>query len=381
MKKCLVLPDSFKGTMTSIEVCDIMENRIINTFPDCEVITIPIADGGEGTVDSFLYALGGKKISVRVKGPNFEETDSFYGMIDKTAIIEMAAAAGLQKAGKDPNPAKTTTYGVGQLMEDAINRGCKNIVLGLGGSCTNDAGAGAAAALGTRFYHHSGELFIPTGETLNQISHIDISGTRDLLEGIELTAMCDIDNPLYGENGAAYVYAPQKGADEEMVKMLDEKLRQLSETILKSLKIDIGMKKGAGAAGGMGAGAEVFLGAKLKKGIDMILDMIRLEDILKNCNMIFTGEGRFDKQSLNGKVVMGIARRAKPMNVPVVVITGEIGEGIKPAYDLGISAIFSTNRKALPFDIVKQSCKSDLIASMDNVLGLIKEVENFSDRF
>jgi glycerate kinase len=374
MKKCLVIPDSFKGTMTSIEVCSIMNAAILKHFPDCEVISIPIADGGEGTVDCFLQAFGGEKISIKAKGPFFEEIKSFYGITGKTAIIEMAAVAGLSKVEGNPDPAKTTTYGVGQLIEDAVKRGCNEIILGLGGSCTNDAGAGAAAALGTKFYNDSKETFIPTGETLGKVCLIDISETKKFLEGCHISVMCDVDNPLIGKTGAAHVFAPQKGADEKMVKMLDEQLYLFSKTIQSSLNIEIGMKKGAGAAGGMGAGAEAFLGADMKRGIDMILDLIQFEDILKDCDMIFTGEGKIDEQSLGGKVVIGISNRVKKVHIPVIAVVGEIGGGVSPAFDLGVSAIFSTNHRAIPYEEAKKDCRKNLSIAMDNILRLIKTV-------
>ena len=376
MRKCLIIPDSFKGTMSSIEVCGIMRAEVIKRFPACEVITVPVADGGEGTVDCFLQALGGEKIELIVKGPYFEQTKAFYGITGRTAIIEMAAASGLAKVEGNMNPAKTTTYGVGQLIEDALEKGCTEIILGLGGSCTNDAGAGAAAALGTKFYDHSGQSFIPVGETLGRVSRIDNSETDKILTGISLTVMCDVDNPLIGMSGAAYVFAPQKGADAEMVAMLDEQMRLFSETIRTSLNIDLSMRKGAGAAGGMGAGAEAFLGAEMKSGIDMILDMIRYEDILKDCDIIFTGEGKLDEQSLSGKAVIGVASRAKQMNVPVIAVVGAIGDGIAPAYDRGISAIFSTNHKAVPYETAAKECRKNLALSMDNILRLLRTAGN-----
>ncbi len=371
MKRCLVIPDSFKGTMTSIEVCSIMSAEILKHFPDCDIISVPIADGGEGTVDCFLKALEGVKIPIRVKGPFFEEIDAFYGIIGKTAIIEMAAVVGLDKGKGELNPAKATTYGVGQLIADAVKKGCTDIILGLGGSCTNDAGAGAAAALGTKFYNSEKETFVPTGGTLGSVKYIDISETEKILRGCRLTVMCDVDNPLFGKSGAAYVFAPQKGADAEMVKMLDEQLYLFSKTIQSSLNIDISKRKGAGAAGGMGAGAEAFLGADMKKGIDMILDVIHFEDIVKDCDMIFTGEGKIDTQSLGGKVVIGISNRAKLMNVPVIAVVGEIGGGIDPAYDMGVSAIFSTNHRAVPYEVAKKECRKNLSMAMDNILRLI----------
>ena len=374
MKKCLVIPDSFKGTMTSIEICDIMKERILHHFPDCEVITMPIADGGEGTVDCFLHVLGGKKIFTRVKGPLFEDMETFYGISGQMAVIEIASVVGLSNVGKNYNLEKATTYGVGQLIEDAIHNGCKEIVLGLGGSCTNDGGAGAAAALGTKFYNDLGETFIPTGENLGRVIFIDVSKTREILKDCKITVMCDVDNPLYGKMGAAYVFGFQKGADNHTVQMLDEQLRKFSDTIKRILNIDVSMTKGAGAAGGMGAGAIAFLNAEIKSGIKMTLDISNFEKELKDCDLIFTGEGKIDTQSLRGKVIIGIAKRAKKMNVPVIAVVGDIGDDIEAAYDLGVNAIFSTNQKAIPFDLEKKRCKRDLFMTMDNIMRYTKTV-------
>ena len=262
MKKFLLIPDSFKGTMSSSEICSIMKKAILNNYNDAEVISIPVADGGEGSVDAFLTAVGGEKISVKVKGPYFEDITSFYGIIDngKTAVIEMAACAGLPLVEDKANPCKTTTYGVGQLIANAVERGCKKIIIGLGGSCTNDGGAGAAAALGVVFTDKAGKSFVPVGGTLKDIEHIDKSKLLPALKQVEVVTMCDIDNPLFGESGAAYVFAPQKGATPEMVKELDFGLRHLDKKIQSDLNLSLSELKGAGAAGGMGCGMVAFLG-------------------------------------------------------------------------------------------------------------------------
>lgn len=221
--KVILIPDSFKGTMSSIQACEQMHAAVLSVFPNAEVISIPIADGGEGSVDAFLAALGGEKRMLRVQGPNFCEIDSFYGLLDggRVAVIEAAACAGLTLAGELSDPAITTTYGVGQIIDHAIQNGCRRIFLGLGGSATNDGGAGMAAALGSSFINSGGEAFIPVGGTLKEISRIDISGLTRRVEGIEIIAMCDVDNPLLGENGAARVFSPQKGASPEMVEELE----------------------------------------------------------------------------------------------------------------------------------------------------------------
>jgi glycerate kinase len=328
MKKIILIPDSFKGTMGSAEICSIMEEVIRIHYPQAEVISIPVADGGEGSVDAFLSAMGGEKITLPVKGPYMEDIEGFYGIIDGggTAVIEMAAAAGLPLAGDRLNPAKTTTYGVGQLMADAARRGCTRIIMGLGGSATNDFGAGAAAGAGIQFYDGAGESFIPTGETLSRIVRIDKSGVPPELAAAEIVTMCDIDNPLCGPGGAAAVFGPQKGADPAMVEFLDGQLRAVSETVKRELGVDVIALPGAGAAGGMGGGMAAFFGSRLQMGIETVLDTVRFDSLLSGADMVFTGEGKIDTQSLRGKVVIGVARRARKAGVPVTVIAGDIGD-------------------------------------------------------
>ena len=372
MKKCIVIPDSFKGTMSSLEVCEIMKHSILKAYPSCDVLDIPVADGGEGTVDCFLYALGGEKIKLSVKGPFLEEIDSFYGIAGDTAIIEMASAAGLSLTGEDSDPSTASTYGVGQLAADAIARGCKKIILGLGGSCTNDAGTGMAVALGAKFFDFEGKSFLPNGATLDRISHIDISEVPKILNGIQIQAMCDIDNPIYGNNGAAYVFAPQKGASREMVIMLDYNLRAFATAILRSLCLDISTLKGGGAAGGMGAGVYALLGAELKQGIDVVLNLIHFEDLLNDCDYVFTGEGKLDRQSLGGKAVIGISKRAKKKNVPVIAVAGFMDGDLNQIYNLGITKAFSTSTAIKDLSKLKQSCKSDLAVTMEEIMKTLE---------
>lgn len=354
--------------MSATEVCHIMEKSIKKRFPACETKMVPVADGGEGTVDCFLEALPGKKITLPVDGPFLEEIESFYGIVGDTAIIEMAAAAGFTLVGKNKNPSTTSTYGVGELVLDAIEKGCKQIVLGLGGSATNDGGTGIATALGTRFFNEEGEAFLPTGNTLSHVAHIDNKPTLDLLQGIRVKAMCDIDNPFYGLNGAAYVFAPQKGANTSMVKLLDENLRIFAEVIETSLGIQVQDLKGGGAAGGMGAGAYAFLGAELQQGIDVVLDLISFESMLEDCDCIFTGEGKLDTQSLGGKVVVGIGKRAKAQNIPVVAVVSYMEEELEELYDLGITKVVSVIEYPEPIEQLRMTCRQDLEETMDEIL-------------
>ena len=375
MRKVILAPDSFKGTMSAEEICQIMSEEILKVFPGCEIHTVPVADGGEGTVDSFLRAVEGEKRNARVKGPYFEEIESFYGVINggKTAIVEMAAAAGLPMVEGNKNPGLTTTFGVGELMCHAIENGASEIILGMGGSATNDGGCGAAAALGVRFFDGEGNEFIPTGATLCKIEKIDISAAREKLKGISLRAMCDVENPLYGENGAAYIYAPQKGADEEMVKTLDDGLRHYGK-LLENIPEAVGVSQmaGAGAAGGLGAGMYALLGAKLTSGIKTGLDTVDFDSRLKGCDIVFTGEGRIDGQSLKGKVVLGVCDRAVGKNVPVCAIVGDAqDEGLDAAYERGLTSVITINRMAIPFSQAKPRAKDDLRQTVKNVIRLI----------
>lgn len=376
MQKIILIPDSFKGTMSSAEVCSIMKKAISSYYPQAEIISIPVADGGEGSVDAFLSALGGKKVSVAVKGPYFENTESFYGILpDNTAVIEMAAAAGLPLAGEKKQVGKATTYGVGQLIVHAASSGCRKIIVGLGGSCTNDGGCGAAAAAGIVFRDASGKPFVPTGETLCNISSIDTGGLEASVARAEIITMCDIDNPLCGPNGAAFVFAPQKGADDAMVKILDENLLHMAAIVKKDLGIDIADMPGAGAAGGMGGGMAAFFGSRLKMGIETVLDVTGFDNTVKGADLVITGEGKIDRQSLRGKVVIGVARRAKKAGVPVTAIVGDIGNNIEMAYSEGVSAIFSINRTAVPFEKARLRSRDDLYLTMDNLMRFIKTLE------
>lgn len=374
MKKVVVIPDSFKGTLSSDYICDIIGDKVKEHFPDCEVISIPVADGGEGSVDCFLTALGGEKINVTVKNPYFEDMASFYGLIDNgnTAVIEMAACAGLPLVEDRKNPAKTTTYGVGQLILDAATRGVKKIIVGLGGSCTNDGGCGAASAVGIKFSNKKGEEFVPTGGTLHEIDKIDMSCKAEVLNGIEIITMCDIDNPMYGINGAAHVFAPQKGADPKLVLFLDEGVKALSKVIKKDINKDLGEVPGTGAAGAMGAGMMAFFDAKLQMGIETVLDTVNFSSVISDADMIFTGEGKLDCQSLRGKVVIGVAKRAKKKKVPVVVIAGGADSGIDNVYNLGITSVFTINRMPEAFETSRYKSVENMKFAVDNILRLIK---------
>ena len=374
LKKFVLIPDSFKGTLSSTEICETLERAIRVHQSDAEVVSIPVAGGGEGSVDCFLTALGGEKVNLIVNNPYMEEMNAYYGLIDdgQTAVIEMAACAGLPLVETRKNPLKTTTYGVGELMLHAAECGVKKIVVGLGGSSTNDGGCGAAAAAGVLFYNDQNESFVPTGGTLKDIARIDVSKIAPSLKNVEIVTMCDIDNPMYGLTGAAHVFGPQKGADKDMVLYLDEGVKHLAEVIHKDLQMDLSAMPGTGAAGAMGAGMVAFFHSTLQMGIETVLDTVNFEEIIQDADYIFTGEGKIDFQSLRGKVVIGVARRAKKQGKKVIVIAGGADQGIEEAYELGVTAVFTINRLPEPLGISRHKSRENLYDTADNILRILE---------
>lgn len=373
MEKILLVPDSFKGTLSSRQVCQVMAGQLRRFFPQAQVKSIPVADGGEGSVEAFLAAAGGERRTRTVTGPFGEPVEAFYGVLGdgRTAVIEMAACAGLPLAEGRLNPERATTYGVGELLLAAKEAGCTKAILGLGGSCTNDGGVGAAAALGAKFTRADGAAFIPTGGTLGEIAALDVSPVAQALQGMELTAMCDIDNPLYGEAGAAAVFAPQKGADAAMVARLDAGLRHLGQVSARCLGRDFSHLPGAGAAGGLGFGMAAFCGAQLRMGIDAVLDAVGFDSLLPGTDVVFTGEGKIDSQSARGKVVSGVAARCRKAGVPVVAVVGQIGQGFEEMYQQGLTAVFSINRAAQPFAESRFHAGENLALTMENIARLL----------
>lgn len=373
MEKILLVPDSFKGTLSSRQVCQVMAGQLRRFFPQAQVKSIPVADGGEGSVEAFLAAAGGERRTRTVTGPFEEPVEAFYGILGdgRTAVIEMAACAGLPLAEGRLNPERATTYGVGELLLAAKEAGCTKAILGLGGSCTNDGGAGAAVALGAKFTRADGAAFVPTGGTLGEIAALDVSPVAQALQGMELTAMCDIDNPLYGEAGAAAVFAPQKGADAAMVARLDAGLRHLGQVSARCLGRDFSHLPGAGAAGGLGFGMAAFCGAQLRMGIDAVLDAVGFDSLLPGTDMVFTGEGKIDSQSARGKVVSGVAARCRKAGVPVVAVVGQIGQGFEEMYQQGLTAVFSINRAAQPFAESRFHAGENLALTMENIARLL----------
>lgn len=374
MRKIIVIPDSFKGALTSTEACSAITSGIQHVS-DAEVVQVPVADGGEGTVEAMLAAAGGELASAEVCGVFPGETvTAHYGLLSDTdAVVEMAECAGLPLAeGRKDAPA-TTTYGVGELIRHAIGSGRSHIIVGAGGSATTDLGCGAAAALGVRFYNGSDEEFVPVGATLTDVARIDATGAEEILSGISVTVMCDIDNPLAGPNGAAYVFGPQKGADPDTVKELDSGLIHVADIIKRDLDIDIAQVPGAGAAGGLGGGLLAFTGAELRPGIDTLLDAVCFTDIIKDADLIITGEGQIDGQSLSGKVPVGVSRWAakhRGPNLPVVVLAGSIGEGIDDVYAEGVTAVFPIARRPGSLSEAIEHTAENLTATAKDVARL-----------
>ncbi|MDO5533957.1 MAG: glycerate kinase [Propionibacteriaceae bacterium] len=370
MRKAVLIPDSFKGTMSSAEVCHIMAEAIGRHFPDAEVVQLPVADGGEGTVEAFLAATGGERVAATVTGPFEGETiESFYGRLpDGSAVIEMAAAAGLPLVDGRQAPDRATTHGVGELMLAAARAGARHLIVGAGGSATNDLGLGAAAAVGVRFLDAAGAAFVPTGGTIDRIARIDTSGLDPDVAACRVTVMCDIDNPLAGERGAAHVFAPQKGASPDLVAELDRQLVVGAGLIERDLGVTIADVPGAGAAGGLAGGLLAFVGAELRQGIDVVLDAVDFETVLADADIVFTGEGKIDAQSLSGKVVVGVGRRAAPHGVPVIAVVGDIGDGFEPVHDEGVTAVFSINNLAIDFSRAKLRARQDMATTLDSIL-------------
>lgn len=372
MKKCIVVSDSFKGTLSSSRICALAHDVFSDIMPECSLVTVPVADGGEGTVDCFVQALGAERVYADVRGPLGDSVHASYAALGKTAVIEMAAAAGLPLVGNKPAPLTASTYGVGELILHAVAAGCNKILLGLGGSATNDGGCGCAAALGAVFSDERGESFIPAGGTLGDVAAIDLDKLKKNLAGIDITVMCDVENPLFGENGAAYVFAPQKGATPDEVRIIDESLRHLAGKMREFCGADVAAMPGAGAAGGMGAGCVAFLGAELRSGIDAILDAVSFDELLDGADMVISGEGKLDSQSLQGKVISGVLRRTKEKNVPLVILAGVIDDSAADVYDSGAAAVFCTNRAGRPFAEVLSTCESDYTSALGDILRLIK---------
>lgn len=358
MNNILIAPDSFKGTLTAGEVCDIIGKAFSDTKREITVTKLPVADGGEGLCSCIENICGGERISCTVAGVFGEPMTAEYLMqADGTAVIEMAACAGLPLAGEKKNPLITTTKGVGELILDAVSKKAKTVLLGLGGSATNDCGTGMAKALGYRFFDKDGTELEPVGKELINIAKILPPKNKI---NIPVICACDVENPLFGESGAAFVFAPQKGADEKTVPALDEGMRNFAQVVKSDLGKDVSSLKGAGAAGGLGAGAVVFLNAELRKGIDIILDKADFDKKAAEADLVITGEGRLDSQSVNGKVISGVAKRASALGKKVITICGSKGTGAEEILSLGVEKMYFSCPSPKPFDEVIRTCREDL---------------------
>jgi len=351
--KIVIASDKYKGSLSALQVCRIIERTIKEIAPDSEVITSPMADGGDGTVETLVESLNGKLIELDVMGPLGEPVGAGFGIIGNgTAIIEMASASGLVlvPAGKQ-NPMETTTYGTGELIARAIDMGSKKIIVGIGGSATNDGGMGMAQALGYRLLDSNGDLLGFGGKELARLASIDDSGINSKLLATMVEVASDVDNPLYGKRGAAHVYGPQKGAGPEMVEALDEGLKNYAQIVSRDLKKDIAGLPGAGAAGGLGAGLAAFAGGVLKPGTDIVIETTGLEDKIKDADLIITGEGAMDEQTFYGKSAYGVAKLASNYDIPVITINGSVLSD-RASIDEKNSSLFSGN-----FSIINRPMK------------------------
>ena len=361
----LLAPDSFKGTLSATEVCALLKQTILSASPDADVTSLPIADGGEGTSDAFLQIFGGERVTVRVHSPLLREISADYAILpDGTAVTETAAASGIA-IEKENNALLASSFGTGELLRDALGRGCKKILFGLGGSATTDGGTGLLSALGARFLDKDGTELSPGGAALEALQTVDLSGLDKRLCQTKITVLCDVENPLFGPNGAAAVYAPQKGADTAAVELLDRGLRRLAEVCAKTLGKDFAFAKGAGAAGGLGFACLAFLGAHLTPGIDCILDAAAFSSRAKAADLIITGEGKMDAQSLMGKAPFGVAKRSG--GTRVIAVVGLLDAEETDLRRAGIAAVYETNPQHLPFAEIRARAREDFCAAAEKM--------------
>jgi len=340
--KIVVAPDSFKGSLTAVEVSDAIAQGVREIFPEAEIVKIPMADGGDGTVQCLVNATGGKILREKVTGPLGDEVWASYGILGdkKTAVIEMAEASGLTLVpGNKRNPLITTTYGTGQLIKSALDRGCRKMIIGIGGSATNDGGAGMVQALGAKLLDKDGEEIGFGGGELKKLNRIDISNLDNRLSDTKVLVASDVNNPLCGPKGASRIYGPQKGATPELIKQLDKSLSHFAEIIKRDLNKDIKDIPGAGAAGGLGASLIAFLDAELRPGIEIIIEIVKLEQSIKDADLVITGEGKIDSQTVYGKTPIGVAKIAKKYNVPVIAVAAIISDDADIVYQYGINTL------------------------------------------
>lgn len=373
--RVMLAPDSFKGSLSAVEVADTMEKAVLKLYEDAEFEKVPLADGGEGTVDALIVATGGEKINVEVSDPLGRQINSFFGILGdgETAVVEMAAASGLPLLKEEEkNPLVTTTYGTGELIKAALDRGCSKLIIGIGGSATNDGGMGMARALGVRFLDSSGNELEPGGASLLDLQQIDVSGIDDRLKNVSTEVACDVDNPLCGPRGASAIYGPQKGASPQDVEVLDGALANYAEVLKKRLNIHVKDIPGAGAAGGLGAGLLAFLNGNLKPGIDIVLQAANFSEKVRECQLVLTGEGKIDEQTAFGKAPVGVAREAKKFNLPVIGFAGVLGERYQNVYEKGIDVVLANVQEITDLSQALENADSWLFESVERAMRLIK---------
>lgn len=374
--KIVIAPDSFKESLSALDVANAIEQGLMQVIPDCEIVKIPVADGGEGTVQSMVDATGGSIVSLEVMGPLGHKVNAHYGILGQQtaqqtqpiAVIEMASASGLHHVPREQrNPLLTTSYGTGELICDALNRGIKHIIVGLGGSATNDGGAGMAQALDILLLDKHGKSLSAGGAALAELANIDMSNAHPLLKECTFEVACDVDNPLCGERGASAIFGPQKGATPEMVSILDSALSHYADVIAKSGVTDHRYQAGAGAAGGMGLGVMAFLGAELRPGVEIVMQTVGLADKIRGADLVITGEGRIDGQTIFGKTPMGVLKQAQLQNIPTIGIAGCLGDNANAVLEQGMAAIFPIIPHLSPLDDVLANAKTNLINTARNI--------------
>ncbi|AZV57685.1 glycerate kinase [Clostridium sp. AWRP] len=370
----LLAPDSFKESMTAKEACEAMEKGIKKVNKNIKCIQVPMADGGEGTMQSLVDATGGDIYKLKVIGPLGDEVEAEYGILGdgETGIIEMASASGIGLVPKEKrNPLITTTYGTGQLIRECLNHNIKKLLVGIGGSSTNDGGVGAIQALGGKFINRDGKEIRFGGGELGKIEKIDLTNFDVRLKDVKLEVACDVTNPLCGKEGASNVFGPQKGATPEMIKVLDNNLKHYAKIIKEQINVDVLNIPGAGAAGGLGAGLMVFLKGELKNGIDIVIEYSKLEEKIKQADVVFTGEGSIDFQTQYGKTPIGVAMIAKKYNKPVVALAGSVENGIDVLYEKGIDSIFSIVRGVTTLDCALKKGSENIEKTVENIVRLM----------
>jgi glycerate kinase len=373
--KIVIAPDSFKESLSALAVAKAIESGFREIFPDAEYVTLPVADGGEGTVEAMVAATGGRVVKIKVTGPLGKPLEAFFGLSadESVAFIEMAAASGLESVPNDQrDPLKTTSYGTGELIRSALDHGVKHCIIGIGGSATNDGGAGMVQALGARLLTKEGKQIGQGGGALEKLDRIDISELDSRIKECRFEVACDVTNPLTGENGASAIFGPQKGATPEMVKQLDGYLAQYARIIQRDLDIDVDKLPGAGAAGGMGAGLHAFCGAELRQGIEIVTDALGLDALVKDATLVITGEGRIDSQSIQGKVPIGVARVAKRYGKPVIGIGGSLTKDVDVVFDHGLDAVFSVLSSVCTLEEALKNAAENLHNTARNIAATIK---------